>query len=301
MPPFNKGTTIRGGFGTVFRRLVCIDLRLECAACELRYTCPYTTVFNPFVPPAAERLSRNQNIPRPFVVKPPLETKTRYLPGEPLAFDLVVVGSAMDYLPYFIVAFRELGEGGLGLNRARCVLSSLTALGVHNQVSAVYDGKEGIVRPPQEHLSWHALRSRVPDLGDLQALTVRFLTPTALKAEGEVVTVPQFHHLLKRLRDRVNALSYFYCGEALDVDFKELGQQAETVKEVAVKGRWIDRDRRTRKGAMQDLSGFVGEVTYRGDLEPFLPLLLLGEYIHVGKNAAFGNGWYRLERPGRGG
>src|SRR5690348_17073778 len=44
MPPFNKGTAIRGGFGTAFRRLVCIDLHLDCAQCELRYTCPYTKV-----------------------------------------------------------------------------------------------------------------------------------------------------------------------------------------------------------------------------------------------------------------
>ncbi len=111
--------------------------------------------------------------------------------------------------------------------------------------------------------------------------------------------MPQFPAFVKRLRDRVNALAYFYCGEALDLDFRELGERAEKVKEVAVKSRWIDRSRRTRRGEQQNLSGFIGEVTYRGDLAPFLPLLLLGEYIHVGKNAAFGNGWYRLERPDR--
>jgi CRISPR/Cas system endoribonuclease Cas6 (RAMP superfamily) len=115
--------------------------------------------------------------------------------------------------------------------------------------------------------------------------------------EGEMVTVPQFHVLIKRLRDRINALSYFYCGGVLDVDFQELGAQAEKVKEVAVRSRWIDRGRRTRKGERQDLSGFIGEVTYRGELAPFLPLLVLGEYVHVGKNAAFGNGWYELKRP----
>jgi hypothetical protein len=297
MPTVNKGSSIRGGFGTTFRRLVCIDLKLECPACDLRYTCPYTRVFNPFVPPEAERLSKNQNIPRPFVIKPPLETKTRYLPGEPLVFDFVVVGEAINYLPYFIVAFRELGEGGFGLNRARCTLSALEALRPDGEVTAVYDGKGGIVRPPQENLTWQALVARAAAFNGLQELTVRFLTPTTLKAEGGVVAVPQFDVFIKRLRDRVNALAYFYCGETLDVDFKELGQRAEKVKEVAVRSQWIDRSRRTRKGERQDLSGFVGEVTYRGELEPFLPLLLLGEYVHVGKNAAFGNGWYRLERP----
>jgi CRISPR-associated endoribonuclease Cas6 len=295
MPMFNKGATIRGGFGTAFRRLVCIDLRLDCAACDLRYSCPYTKVFNPFVSPEAERLRKNQNIPRPFVVKPPLEPRTRYLPGEPLIFEFVAVGEAINYLPYFIVAFRELAEGGFGLNRARCTLPSIAALNPQGEATAVYDGKEGVVRPPRENLTWSGFTGRAAAFNGLRELTIRFLTPTTLKAEGEVVAVPQFHHLLKRLRDRVNALSYFYCGEALELDFKALGHQAEQIKAVAVRSRWIDRSRRTRKGEQQDLSGFVGEVTYRGELEPFIPLLLLGEYIHVGKNAAFGNGWYKLQ------
>jgi len=299
MPAMGKGTVIRGGFGAAFRRLVCIDLRLECAACDLRYTCPYTRVFNPFVPPEAERLSKNQNIPRPFVVKPPLEPKTRYLPGETLIFDFVAVGEAINYLAHFIVVWRELGEGGFGLNRARCTLSSIEALGPNGEAFAVYDGKDGIVHPPQEHLHWQDLTDRADSFSGISEITVRFLTPTTLKAEGEVVSMPQFHHLLKRLRDRVNALSYFYCGEALSLDFKELGQRAEQIKAVAVRSQWIDRSRRTRRGEIQDLSGFIGEVTYRGELEPFLPLLLLGEYVHVGKNAAFGNGWYRVEQPSR--
>jgi hypothetical protein len=68
------------------------------------------------------------------------------------------------------------------------------------------------------------------------------------------------------------------------------------VQTVAVQSRWLDRSRRTRQGFAQDLSGFVGEVTYRRDLTPFLPLLLLGECLHVGKNAAFGNGWYEMKQ-----
>jgi CRISPR/Cas system endoribonuclease Cas6 (RAMP superfamily) len=43
-----------------------------------------------------------------------------------------------------------------------------------------------------------------------------------------------------------------------------------------------------------DLSGFVGEVSFEGDLAPFVPYLKLGEYVHVGKNAVFGNGWYEI-------
>ena len=297
MPATNKGTTIRGGFGTSFRRLVCVDLGRECAACDLRYTCPYTKVFKPFVPPGAERLSRNHDIPRPFVIKPPLATKTRYNPGEPFGVEFVVVREAIHYLLYFVVTFRELSEGGFGINRARCTLTSIERLGANGERAAVYDGKDNIVHAPQENLTWMTVAARSHEWKDLREITIKFLTPTTLKAEGEVVTVPRFHHLIKRLRDRLNALAYFYCGEALTLDFKALGEQAEQVQTVAVQSRWLDRSRRTRQGFAQDLSGFVGEVTYRGELTLFLPLLLLGEYLHVGKNAAFGNGWYQLQIP----
>jgi hypothetical protein len=51
-----------------------------------------------------------------------------------------------------------------------------------------------------------------------------------------------------------------------------------------------------RREVTHDLSGFVGEVTFAGELAPFLPYLKLGEYLHVGKNAVFGNGWYEIAK-----
>lgn len=70
----NKGITLRGAFGTVFRRLVCHDLRLQCGPpCSLHSSCPYGFIFSPTVPPDAERLRLNRDIPRPFVIKPPLD------------------------------------------------------------------------------------------------------------------------------------------------------------------------------------------------------------------------------------
>ena len=40
---------------------------------------PYTGVFQPFVPEDSEKISRNRDIPRPFVIKPPLETKRLFV------------------------------------------------------------------------------------------------------------------------------------------------------------------------------------------------------------------------------
>jgi hypothetical protein len=49
-----------------------------------------------------------------------------------------------------------------------------------------------------------------------------------------------------------------------------------------------------RRQVSHDLSGFIGEVTFKGELASFLPYLKLGEYLHVGKNAIFGKGWYEI-------
>jgi len=47
-----------------------------------------------------------------------------------------------------------------------------------------------------------------------------------------------------------------------------------------------------RQKARMKLGGFVGEAVCKGPLRPFLPLLLIGEIVHVGKACIFGNGKY---------
>jgi hypothetical protein len=42
------------------------------------------------------------------------------------------------------------------------------------------------------------------------------------------------------------------------------------------------------------MGGFVGGVEYRGEISGFLPLLMLGEKVHVGKATGFGLGRYSL-------
>jgi hypothetical protein len=42
------------------------------------------------------------------------------------------------------------------------------------------------------------------------------------------------------------------------------------------------------------LGGAVGTWHLEGELAPFIPLLHLGQWLHVGKNATFGLGRYTL-------
>ncbi len=50
-----------------------------------------------------------------------------------------------------------------------------------------------------------------------------------------------------------------------------------------------------RQDRRMEWSGLVGTATYAGDLAPFWPYLVFGQWVHVGKGATFGLGAYRIE------
>jgi hypothetical protein len=292
LPRMNKGITLRGAFGTVFRRLVCHDTKSECMGCMVHETCPYAAVFAPVVPPDSGRLRLNRDIPRPFVIKPPLDGEGVYRSGESFSFDLVVVGDACNFLPYFIVTFEELGRSGIGVRRGRFTLASIQAMAADGRFMDVYKARDRIVRPPPELF----LPGKVPpEPGEVQdVLKLTFNTPVLLKERGQWVK-PGFAVLVKRLRDRLSALSYFYCGRVMDLDFKKMGEAAERVHAVDSDLHWVEESRYARHRDVRHLlKGYVGGVTYQGDIGPFMPLIRLGEFVHVGKATAFGQGWYRI-------
>ena len=51
------------------------------------------------------------------------------------------------------------------------------------------------------------------------------------------------------------------------------------------------------RGRSEPLEGVVGSAEYAGPLKEFLPLLCMGQIVHVGKRAVFGLGRYRISRP----
>ena len=50
------------------------------------------------------------------------------------------------------------------------------------------------------------------------AIELEFLTPTSIKVDGKWTSQLTFEHLIRNLLRRIRFLSYFHCGEDLDVD-----------------------------------------------------------------------------------
>jgi len=290
LPPY-KGSTLRGGFGSVFKETVCVVEHRDCARCLLRSRCAFPYVFDTPVPEDAARLRKYPAAPHPFVFLPPLEEKTLYRPGESLAFDLTLIGKGADFLPYFIYTFERLGERhGLGKGRGRFSVESVTWLSPQGEEVLIYNGAEKIL---QNSFRSVTVRDLFSELATLHFLTLHFVTPTRLVYAEALTAVPDFHVLIRVLLRRLSNLAYFHCGTELNLDFRGLIAAAEQIETVTSELRWYDWERYSaRQDARMKLGGFIGRMTYRGDLQPFLPLLRLGEMVHVGKGTSFGLGKY---------
>jgi CRISPR-associated endoribonuclease Cas6 len=126
---------------------------------------------------------------------------------------------------------------------------------------------------------------------------MRFLTPTRIEEKNDLITRPAFHQLIKHLLRRVSLLAYYHCDIKLDLDFKSLIEESKTVQTVQSNLRWHDWERYSnRQRTRMSLGGFVGDITFTGDFQKWLPLLRLGEYLHVGKATSFGLGKYEIKQ-----
>lgn len=288
MPPY-AGSTLRGGFGHAFRKMVCTQGPIDCRDCSLKAVCPYPYIFETAPFEGAQQLRTYGDVPRPFVIDP-LDTRGEYRRGESFTFDLTLIGRAIDYLPYFLVSFRELGEIGIGKGRGRFQLTQVLT----DNGEPIYDSDTQIVHNLNNTLSFDEIQEEAASLPNDQ-LTVHLLTPTRITHKGQIMDKLPFHLFWRRLIGRISALAYFHCGESLELDFKGLIAQAETVQTVQSKLRWHDWTRySSRQSQKMQLGGLIGSVTYAGELAAFSEFLALGVFLHVGKNATFGLGKYRV-------
>ncbi len=126
--PSYKGSTLRGGFGNAFRRVVCALKKNDCDECILKEKCVYSYVFETPPPSDTKIMRKYKAAPHPFVIEPPPEKRRGYTPKDNITFGLTLIGRAIDYLPYFIYTFDELGKIGIGKGRGKYKLKTVKSV-----------------------------------------------------------------------------------------------------------------------------------------------------------------------------
>ncbi len=310
LPEF-AGSTFRGAFGAMFRRLACMPQCEDVQTCLVASHCAYARVFEARPAVAGYRPASEGGLPRPFVIHPPLENRSIGA-GTEFSFHLALIGLAIDYLPYFILTWRELGRVGMGRGRGRFHLERVESCRSLNEESfIIYSSADELVRNNLELITTEGLLTRSAPLRQVAAsdrakgkvhMRIELLTPTRLKSGGEFLrTELPFSVLLSALLRRLESLSFFYCGGSLQLDYKALIARAEEVAVVENSLRWVSWERYSRRQERKiPWGGIMGCVEYRGDFTPFLPFLALGELVGVGNNCAFGLGRYQTHLKGEG-
>lgn len=300
LPPY-KGSTLRGAFGVAFKEAACVSEEKVCARCLIAMNCPYHYVFDTPIPPGSLRMRKYTAAPHPFVLEPPLEARTSYAPGDRFEFGLVLIGKAIELLPYFVFVFDRVGRrNGLGSGRGHLSLVEVAWVPVgisSGEAQTVFALPEGRLRDGYSAATVADLFSGQPDacLECSTQVAVRFETPCRLVRGATLTDRPEFHVLFRSLLRRLSSLAYFHCGSDLDLDFRTLAVAAEQVRLIRDETSWFDWERYSaRQGVRMNLGGIVGEAEYEGDISPLLPLLRLGEVLHVGKGTGFGLGQYTI-------
>lgn len=257
---------LRGAFGHALRRAVCsMGPAQDCGTCSLRRPCVYTRLFEPFIEEAPPPFLRGvAEAPRPYVFEPHDERRD-FAAGDPLGFDLLLIGQAMDLEPYAVLAVERMAAAGLGADRA-----------------------------PFEVERTEFLPPAAPPAAGLpeDRLTLRFLTPTRIRTGHEIAASLDFRALTFAMIRRVLELAHFHVpGAEIDWSFRPMLERASAVRVTSSRLVWKDWERYSnRQQRKVGMGGVVGTMAVEGDLAPFASLLRAAEVVHVGKGAVFGLG-----------
>ncbi|MBI3358798.1 MAG: CRISPR system precrRNA processing endoribonuclease RAMP protein Cas6 [Nitrospirae bacterium] len=292
LPPY-KGSAFRGGFGHALKKAVCTVEHKICERCLLRTHCLYPYIFETALSLADPAPEPARDLPRPFVLIPPLDNKRLYDPGEVFTCDLILIGKAIELLPYFVHTMDQLGQRGLGRALGQFTIDKVESIRPDAPPKEIYSGQDNKLADPGPPI---LIDRTLPLLKvPMKEITIDFLTPVRLKSQEHLTDQPEFAVFFSRLLDRISALSRYHHDIPLEVDFKGLKSLAEHVQIQSSQTDWYDWERYSnRQQTRMKMGGLLGTVTYEGDIKPFLPFLALGEYVHVGKGATFGLGRYEV-------
>jgi len=289
--PDYAGSMLRGAFGHALRKLACMTKQKECAGCPLLSNCPYPAIFAP-PPPAAHALQKFSQIPVPYVIEPPDWGARQVGAGEAFAFHLVLIGRALRELPLIILAWRRALARGVGTDDGTAELVRVVHCGEAQEAE--------IHRPDAGTLVQHAQAIAFNTENNSETapseLTLHFVTPLRLQKNGHALPPEKLdaRTLLMALVRRANLLAEFHGEGPLVEDFPSLLAASAGIQE-SKHLVWLDWTRfSSRQQQKMVLGGVVGDWTLSGPLAAFVPFLRLGEWLHVGKEAAFGLGRYTL-------
>lgn len=288
--PEFKGQTLRGALGHTLKRIVCLK-KNNCSECILQKNCVYSYIFeSPNFLEESFLLSSKSAIPHPFVLEPPLEKKKEYSKDELFSFSLILIGKALDFLPYIIFTISEMGKRGLGKTRGKFRIESVSISKDGKEIT-IFEGSSQTLKGFHEEVG----KTNSYMEKECNFLTLNFITPVRIVEGGKPVKDLKFHQVIKSLLFRSLQLCYFHCGKKIELEINPLVEESKSVKVKDSSLRWFDWSHYSPRAKEKiKLGGLIGKISFSGEMGKWLPLIELGEILHIGKGTSFGLGKYEI-------
>ena len=293
--PYYKGSTFRGVFGRALKNVVCALKRKECSECLLKHKCIYYQVFETRTSAEESKDSRIASPPHPFIIEPPLYTETNFQKGDFFDFQLLLFGQTNDYFPYFIYAFEQMGNIGIGKRingkRAHFILKDIKA-----NRKKIYSHEDQILRKGSFCQKLSLKHDGNLPKGSFQ-LRIVIETPLRLKFGNRLMADLPFHVLVRAMLRRLSSLFNYYGDGEPDLDYRGMVRRAqEDIRIVDSDLTWFDwRRYSNRQDQAMLMGGMVGSVIYEGMIGEYLPLIEFCSKVHLGKQTSFGLGKIKAE------
>jgi len=277
------------GFAEACRCASCRWPTRTCEQCSIQDSCDWYLIFGQELASDPAALKRHQKPSLPFVFSfPPCDELTEG--AAEAVIGLVVIGPAIAHLPMLLNGLSDLLSHVMSPEPVE--IFRIACRDYHGLVQPSHNCGPGVTVPNlipddliivstdsvAERLTWGS--------SDIQ---IRLLSPVRLLENGHAVARFEFGRFARSVMRRVSSLSYYYGENELDCDFKALTRQFDEV--ICCEDRFCFTKHHNNK-----MTGITGYGRFQGDFSQFLPLLMIGSYVHTGKGATFGMGRYEVIR-----
>lgn len=283
--PTHSGSMLRGAFGMALRRLSCLTELPDCQLCPLKTVCPYTQLFE----------NTDDNSTNPYVLR--LPKAQTVLPHHTWQFGMTLIGTATEHHKLIIKAWQEALLMGVGGGRHRAVAKLIK---VSNMGQTIFEQDKFIT--PQ---AYTLKAPPMPTIDKPTHLGLHFITPFRLQYQGKIAHQShQFEpkQLLINLYNRITRCQTNHDNASdWQIGYQDFHEFLADVEQLTFDSKVspVNVNRHSsRQGRKITLFGMTGDVFITGDdkiLSRLLPLLWLGQYIHVGKSTTLGLGQYQLQ------
>lgn len=278
----DKVSALRGGMGEMLLRQNCIRDR-DCGNCHFEEACIVRKTVYTQMKRKPPFMQGDDSIGYLIECE---NYQTRFCQGEGFFFYLVLFGNNLVYFGQYLQAFYQLGNAGIGKYHSHYSISSITneighlllqgnTVNMENyHIRTVYE----YVIKRMNALKKHGCQNKMV-----------FVTPLSLKYQG--IYINQFYSeaVFQALFRRIMMLDYFaekYIEMPVLSDYPVIKEQ--DAKMCAVKRYSSTQDSKIA------LRGIKGYIQFEEIPEKYLPHILAGELLHIGKNTSFGFGRYIL-------